>query len=363
MRDGLVAAGHDVMAVSSEVVDDDDILSPPDSLSRVRRRGVTMVHSSDASASTRFIRSLSNLQVAHTVLNLARLPQRAVFLRKAIEGFQPDVVHALRLPYEGLTALASSKEVPVVVSTWGLDFEPMAARDLLLRGWIRSVLGRARGIHVDNPADYHRALEYGLGQAVPHIYAAGNFGLDVRLFHGADAKESGLVVFPRRAVPGINYRGFVKAIMELGSNLEFKAVGVGLMEVRDELVAEFGEEVLQRIDLTQRLDREDFADLMRRADVVVSPASWDGTPNTVIEAYLSGCRLVVGRLSQFEALLEAGMDMELVDPKNWREIHDAIRTLLTRGPGIRKPRSVPAEFDRELNKARISDFYEKVIKV
>ena len=361
MRDGLVASGNTILAVSSEAVDDPDILSPKDSLSRARRHGAMMAHASDGGSRTRMVRSISHLQAVHTLLNLARLPARVLFLRRAIRSFRPDVIHALRLPYEGLTALVTSRRVPVVVSTWGLDFEPMASGDPLLRLWLRATLGRARGLHVDNPADHQRAINYGLPETVPHIYAAGNFGLDSALFHGGDEREQGLVVYPRRAIPGINYRGFVRAILELDSSLQFRAVGVGLIEVRDELLAEFGEQAMARIELTERLTSAEFASLMRKSDVVVSPATWDGTPNTIIEAYSCGCRLVVGRLEQFEALVDAGVDMHLVDPTSWEEMHQAIRELLLQRTESSGTRVVPAEFDRVANRSRFSDFYKKVL--
>jgi glycosyltransferase involved in cell wall biosynthesis len=362
MRDGLVAAGHEVLAVSSEVVDCPGVLSPKDFLSRVRQRGATMARSPDSYGSTRLARSVSVIQTAHTVLDLARLPARRSFLRRVIRDFNPDVVHALRLPYEGLTALSTTRRVPVVVSTWGSDFEPMASRDVILRSWLKLMLPRARGIHVDKPGDYRRALEYGFKGDAPHLYSAGNFGIDSERFHRADLKEKGLVVYARRPNPGFNYRGFVKAILELDPSIQYRAVGVGLAEVRNELVAEFGENTLERIDLTERLATEEFAELMRKADIVVSPAYWDGTPNSVIEAYVCGCSVVVGRLPQFEDLVKEGLDLHLVDIESWHGMHQRIQMLLTQEDNSSVSRVLPLEFDRVANEARFSALYEQILK-
>jgi glycosyltransferase involved in cell wall biosynthesis len=363
MLAGLKAAGNDVLALSSEVVDLPGVVSPVDSLTRARSQGTVHRHDTGNSARTRLARRLSDLQVAHTLLNLARLPARVRALKSAVASFRPDVVHALRLPYEGLTALTAVRDIPVVVSTWGLDFEPMASRDLLMRLWLRLTLRRARGIHTDNPADHGRALAFGLRSDAPHLYAAGNFGLDSSLFHDGDEKEPGLVVYARRAVAGINYRGFVAAALALDPRLNVRAVGVGLAEARDELVAEFGDAALARVELTERLDRDAFAALIRRADVVVSPAFWDGTPNTVIEAYYCGARLVVGRLPQFELLVEQGMDMTLVDPADSSEMQHAIEGYLSGAIDSDAERSLPVEFDRIANEERFERFYNSVLGV
>lgn len=361
MLDGLRTAGVSVLAASSEAVDIQGVVSPTDFLSRTRQRGAAVARSADSAVSTRLARSVSVIQTAHTLLDLSRLPSRRVMLRRLIREFRPDVVHALRLPSEGLSALSIVKNgPPVVVSTWGSDFEPMASRDILLRRWLKLVLWRAQGIHVDSPGDYERAINYGFSTTAPHLYAAGNFGVDTERFHVGDEIEPGLIVYPRRANPGFNYRGFVRAIMELGPDHDYRVVGVGLDEVRAELIAEFGDGVLDRIELTKRLNPEQFASLLRRADIVVSPAYWDGTPNSVIEAYVCGCRIIVGRLPQFEDLVQKGIDLNLVDITDWREMHQAIAKLLHRPRLGTTERALPIEFDRSVNHSRFLNFYSIV---
>jgi len=201
-------------------------------------------------------------------------------------------------------------------------------------------------------------LSYGLQAGAPHIYAAGNFGINTQLFHARDEKEPGLIVYPRRAIPGINYLGFLRAISELPPDVPFRAVGVGLAEVTEELLTEFDEADLSRVELTERMTQHEFAWLLRRASIVVSPARFDGTPNTVIEAYACGAHLVVGRLEQFESLAKEGLDLELIDPEDWRAMKMAILKCLD-APELNS-RSLPREFDRKSNEIRFRAFYAGV---
>src|SRR5687768_6018615 len=43
-------------------------------------------------------------------------------LRRFIEEVKPDLIHAMRIPYEGMLAADSSVGRPLIVSTWGNDF-------------------------------------------------------------------------------------------------------------------------------------------------------------------------------------------------------------------------------------------------
>ena len=42
-------------------------------------------------------------------------------LRWLVERIQPDVVHALRIPFEGMLAAYTPRPIPLVVSIWGND--------------------------------------------------------------------------------------------------------------------------------------------------------------------------------------------------------------------------------------------------
>src|SRR5512139_1527926 len=46
----------------------------------------------------------------------------AARLRGFIERARPDIIHAMRIPYEGMLAADAYSGVPLLVSTWGNDF-------------------------------------------------------------------------------------------------------------------------------------------------------------------------------------------------------------------------------------------------
>ncbi len=41
--------------------------------------------------------------------------------RALVTKIQPDLVHVLRIPFEGMLAITTPAEIPLVVSTWGND--------------------------------------------------------------------------------------------------------------------------------------------------------------------------------------------------------------------------------------------------
>ena len=50
-----------------------------------------------------------------------------------IADLQPDLVHAMRLPFEGFLAAAAVEKVPLLISVWGNDFTLFANRSRKLR--------------------------------------------------------------------------------------------------------------------------------------------------------------------------------------------------------------------------------------
>ena len=64
------------------------------------------------------------LQRVKRGVQLASLPVQIRAARAHIAALQPDVVHALRIPFEGIIAAEAvmNLEVPLVTSVWGNDF-------------------------------------------------------------------------------------------------------------------------------------------------------------------------------------------------------------------------------------------------
>jgi glycosyltransferase involved in cell wall biosynthesis len=356
---GLTAAGIDVLAVSSEPVVGVGIVSPLDSVSRARQSYVDSGRQARGVARS-IVRRLSAVQSLHSVLQLVRKKSRRRALLRATDQFKPDLVHALRLPYEGITALSAHLGVPIVVSSWGSDFIPQARQDPIIRAWLRKHLPSADGYQYDSPADLRRALDYGLPSSVPSIHTAGNFGVDESLFYASDETIPGLVVYARKVTPNSNYFGFVEAALKLMNTTDATFIGVGLDKIGDEVTNRFGEYDHTRLRLTGELDREEFARTIRSAHVVVSPSHWDGMPNTILEAAASGARIVAGELPQLRALAGVGIDIDLIDAGSSDQIAQAIeRQLLSQSDA--RVAVLPNEYSRSQNVARVRSFYDAVL--
>lgn len=71
-----------------------------------------------------------------------------------------------------------------------------------------------------------------------------------------------------------------------------------------------------------------MAGLFRQSQVVVSPSTHDGTPNTLLEALACGCFPVAGDLESIREWITPGENGLLVDPHNSQALADAILTAL-----------------------------------
>jgi glycosyltransferase involved in cell wall biosynthesis len=80
----------------------------------------------------------------------------------------------------------------------------------------------------------------------------------------------------------------------------------------------------EAVELLPRQSRSEMADLFRKAQVVVSPSTHDGTPNTLLEAMASGCFPVVGDIEPLREWIKQGENGFLVDPSEPQELAKAI---------------------------------------
>lgn len=345
--------------MSSETIEDDyDAVRPADLLSKARQALVRMRRGKKPLARHIPVSDSQPPENVQAVMALLRLPGRRRLLKRLCRTWNPDLVHALRLPYEALTALSPKMPVPVIASTWGQDFVPQADSSPILRRWITRALGRAAGLQYDARIDLERAYANGLRRHVPTLFAAGNFGLDPEVFKEVGTRVSGHVVFPRGRAESANGRGFIDAVNQLKSHdgLTFTAVGLEGQAYAEEAAAEPA--LAGRLELTPHLSRQDFARLLQTAHVVVSPAFTDGTPNSILEAVACGANVVAGRIPAVEALEDELNVLTLVNPSSPVEIADAILKGLDAAPA---KVLLPAHYSAAENLRRVPEFYQRVL--
>lgn len=303
--------------------------------------------------------------------------RRAATLRGILRERQPDLVHALRLPFEGMLAAAADPQAPLVLSTWGNDLTLHAPGSPMMRWSTRRALRRAAGLHADCRRDEQLAANWGLRVGRPTLVVPGNGGVREGLFFlGRRNDDPDFGIDPRSPVV-VQPRG-LRAYVR--SDTFFRAIPLVLAE-RPEAVfvcpamegAGEAESWRSRLGLGEALrllpalDAGSMGALFRRAAVSVSPSTHDGTPNTLLEAMACGCLPVSGDLPSIREWITDGENGLLIDPKDASGLATAVlrglsdEGLRTRAAKINARRIADeAEYGRCMTQA--SSFYERVLR-
>lgn len=264
------------------------------------------------------------------------LPWAAATLCGWVREIQPDLVHAMRIPYEGMVATMAGLSAPVLVSVWGNDFT-LHARSNPWMGWLtKNTLRRAAGLHTDCQRDVRLAHQWGFDAHKPVLVVPGAGGIKTELFYPPSAADA--VPSQQQSLTIVNPRGFRSYVR---NDVFFQAVA---KVVRQKPSLRFvcpdmqGESLAQRwindlaIEkhtlLLPKQSRQQMADLFRSASMVISPSVHDGTPNTLLEAMACGCFPVAGDLESLREWIRPGENGLLVDPTNPVALAQAILSAL-----------------------------------
>jgi len=79
----------------------------------------------------------------------SRIQQSSDALKTVIAEIKPDIIHALRIPYEGMTAALADPEMPLLVSVWGNDFTLHADSNRRMRDLTRQTMERVDALLAD----------------------------------------------------------------------------------------------------------------------------------------------------------------------------------------------------------------------
>ena len=88
------------------------------------------------------------------------------------------------------------------------------------------------------------------------------------------------------------------------------------------------------VTLLPHQTRLQMADLFRQAQVIVSPTTHDGTPNTMLEALACGCFPVAGDLQSLREWITPGVNGLLCDPTSSQALAEAVLQAIT-SPDLR----------------------------
>jgi hypothetical protein len=161
------------------------------------------------------------------ILSPLSIPGAARQLEKIIAEINPDIVHALRIPFEGILAakaMQNDNRIPLIISVWGNDFTLHAGATPWMSRYTRLTLTRADGLHTDCYRDLRLAIKWGFSKKKQSLVVPGNGGIKTDLFYpsknGPDSFEE-MVVNPRGVRSYIRNDTFFAAILNIQRQSSF----------------------------------------------------------------------------------------------------------------------------------------------
>jgi len=290
-------------------------------------------------------------------------------LRRFIERVKPDLVHAMRIPYEGMMAAEAYNGTPLVVSTWGNDFTLHASSTRLMSHYTHWTMQVADALHADCQRDVRLAKEWGFHHKRPALVLPGNGGIRTDVFYPpAQPVEEPVIINPRGFRPYVRNDVFFKAIplvLEKHSNARFILALMAGESQAEQWSRELG--IDHAVELLPPLSHFKMAEMFRRAQLLASPSIHDGTPNSLLEGMACGCFPLAGDLESIREWItpnENGLLFDSTDPQSIAvAILKAIenKSLRRNAAGLnREMIATRAEYTQNMH--RVEKFYEQVLK-
>jgi len=300
---------------------------------------------------------------------------RRRFSRLAAE-LAPELVHALRIPFEGMLAEAAPAGIPLLVSIWGNDLTLHARGSFPMAAWTRRTLRRAAGLLADAGRDIRLGREWGFSGPTLVVPGGGGIRMDAireavttsQALPEALPQDALLVVNPRGARPGsLRNDVFFRAIPGVLARVPqafFVCPPLAGEAEAEGWVARLG--VGARTRLWPRLSQPQLWALLGRAQVYVSPSVHDGTPNSLLEAMACGCFPVVGDIESMREWVTPDVNGLLVDATDVQALEAALVAALS-DPGLlgragkENARLLAERADYPRCMAQARAFYQKVL--
>jgi glycosyltransferase involved in cell wall biosynthesis len=295
------------------------------------------------------------------------LPRDAKRLRELVERVQPDLAHALRIPYEGMLAANAGLRVPLLVSVWGNDFTLHAPSTPLMRHHTRLTMRATSALHADCERDIHLARRWGLAASKPTLVTPGNGGIHTDIFFPPAPLVDEPVIFNPRGfrayVRNDTFFQSVPLVLKEVPNAKFVCASMEGQAEALNWVSKLGIE--RSVELLGPRSHAEMADVYRRAMIVVSPSTHDGTPNTLLEGLACGCFPIAGDLDSIREWITDGENGLLIDSGDPSALAKAIlkaikdKDLRAKAAGLNQAIiGTRAEYAR--NMAKAEEFYQNV---
>jgi hypothetical protein len=262
--------------------------------------------------------------------------EEEVFL-SLVDQFKPDLVHALRIPFEGMLASFTPEPIPLVVSIWGNDLTFHANGSFMMGSNTRRTLERANGLMADAGRDIRLARTWGFAAEKPALVVPGNGGLNLDLIPHRDRRPLPFIKdhIPSRAEMVVNPRGFrpgsvrndiffyaMPLVLQRNPDVYFICPAMAGQPQAESWVRRF--KIKERVRLLPLLPQDQLWDLMSQSQIFASISSHDGTPNSLLEALACGCFPVAGDIESLREWVVPGVNGMLVEADKPQQVAEAI---------------------------------------
>jgi glycosyltransferase involved in cell wall biosynthesis len=316
---------------------------------------------------------------ARYMLGPLTLPAYGRRLARMVRNLRPDIVHAMRIPFEGMLASYTPVDFPLVVSIWGNDLTLHAQGSASMGSLTHKVLTRAQGLAADTSRDIRLGRSWGLAETAPALVVPGSGGIDLadierirfnRIDPLTDSLPAGipLVVNPRGFRPGsVRNDVFFEAIpLVLQHNSKVAFVCPAMAGQPEALQALQRMQVKNRLFLLPHLPQAHLWDLFVRSAMMVSISQHDGTPNSLLEALACDCFPIAGDIESIREWITPGVNGLLVEPGKPAAAAEAILAALENIELRKRAADINREIIRErvevgVVREKIKNFYESII--
>ena len=286
---------------------------------------------------------------------------------------KPDLVHALRIPYEGMLAGLTPTGIPVILSTWGNDLTYHAETTNAMAASTRRALLRANGLMSDTQRDLRLARSWSFNPAKPALAVPGNGGIDLgeieQATRGVGLAVPWQVINPRGFRSGsVRNDPFFKSIphvLKRHPNTQFICPWMAGQPEALRWIEDL--RIFENVTLLPMLTQEELWREFARSMVTVSVSVHDGTPNSLLEAMAVGCLPVCGDIESIREWITDGENGLLVDPADPSALaHAIIRGIedegLRRMAANRNLEIILARAEVSAVRRQVAEFYARIIE-
>ncbi len=295
------------------------------------------------------------------------IPRASQRLRSYIQQVQPDLIHAMRIPYEGMLVADAYTGTPLIVSVWGNDFTLHAPSTPLMKHYTRWTMQVADALHADCERDIRLGKEWGFRANKPTLVTPGNGGVRSDVFYPPEKPvEEPVIINPRGFRAYVRNDNFFKAIplvLQKYPRAKFMCASMAGESQAGQWINELN--IAHSVELLAPMPHAQMAGIFRCSQIIVSPSVHDGTPNSLLEGMACGCLPVAGDLESIREWITPNENGLLFDATNPGSIADSIieaienKNLRQKATGLNtKLIAARAEYRQCMDRA--DKFYDRV---